>query len=343
MGDGHAESVVPSMGYRPPAGSRSPSIHPDLNHDEIRAVLGRYDLGVIHKVTDLRAGSVLSPKAIVDADRGKMLLKRRARGLDIPTVVAFAHEVLCGCLRGGLCVPPLVGTKDENNSMVQMHDHVYELFVFVEGVGYAGGEEQACQSGALLGETHRVMDSIRANFEPSIEPVVVDSKRASGIKASSGFDQASIDRAGKILAYGEDLVRANAEPTALVHGDWHPGNMIYQGNTIVAVCDFDNTRIGSRMRELAQALVHFSMQTGAKIEPDLASLAAFFDGYRTTAKASPDPRVIASLMPAVLLDEAFASATSTEIAKHASMLSAVLKRAAWMDEHHDILTAQFAR
>jgi len=330
------------MAHQPPPGPRSPTIHADLNHDEIRAVLARYELGVVHRVTDLRAGSALSPKAVVECDRGKLLLKRRARGLDIPTVVAFAHEVLLGCSRAGLCVPPLVGTKAENNSMVQIRDHVYELFVFIEGNGYTRTTAQAFQSGAMLSETHRVMDSVRTSFEPSVEPRVIDPARGAGFPPSERFDHGAIERATRILQYGEDLVRANASPNAMVHGDWHPGNMIYQSDELVAICDFDSTRMGSRLRELAQALIYFSLRSDNTIEPERALLEAFWAGYTSSVHPAIDPRVLASLMPAVLVDEGFASAAGVPNTDHAPMLAGVLARAQWLDDHHDKLTSTFA-
>ncbi|MCA9302835.1 MAG: phosphotransferase [Phycisphaerales bacterium] len=342
MDEPSAESIAPPMAHQPPPGPRSPAIHADLNHDEIRTVLARYELGAVHRVSDLRAGSALSPKAIVECERGKLLLKRRARGLDIPTVVAFAHEVMLGCSRGGLCVPPLVGTKAENNSMVQVRDFVYELFVFIEGSPYARTTAHAFQSGALLGETHRVMDTVRTHSEPSVEPVVVDPARGAGWVPTDRFDQSAIEHATRLLQYGEDLVRANASPNALVHGDWHPGNMIYQGDHIVAVCDFDSTRIGSRIRELAQGLLYFSLRSDNTAEPDRALLEAFWDGYRSDSPMSVDPRVLASLMPAVLVDEGFASAATTPNANHGPMLAGVLARARWLDDHHDKLTSIFA-
>ncbi|MBL4591976.1 MAG: phosphotransferase, partial [Phycisphaerales bacterium] len=146
------------------------------------------------------------------------------------------------------------------------------------------------------------------------------------------------DRAAKILGYGADLVRANAEHLGIVHGDWHPGNLIFQGDDVVAVCDFDNTRVGSRSREIAQALVHFSIRQGANIEPDLDLLGAFFDGYQSRKNNSVKPRVIASMMPAVLLDEALASVPAGNLGRHSQMLSALLARVVWMQDHHDELT-----
>lgn len=314
----------------------------ELDESEIRAVLACYELGSIHRVSDLRAGSELSPKTIIECDRGKLLLKRRARGLDAPMLVAFAHEVVNGCLNAGLCVPPLVGTKEQNNSMAQVRDHVYELFVFIEGNPYARTTAQAFQSGALLSETHRVMDSVRTTFDASIEPMVINPARAASWSPTERFDQQSVEHAARILQYGEDLVRANASEKALVHGDWHPGNMIYQGDEIVAVCDFDSTRLGSRLRELAQGLLYFSLRSDSSVEPDRALLDAFWDGYRSTEPKEIEPRTLASLLPAVLMDEGFASAVAAPESNRAPMLASVLARALWIDEHHDKLTELFA-
>ena len=284
------------------------------------------------------AGSTESPKAVIDCERGKLLLKRRARGLEYATLVGFAHEVILGCLAQGVCVPPLIGTKTDNNSMCQIGDKTYELFVFIEGTMFDQSVGHARQSGMLLGELHRAMDSITTSFEATVESSVVNPERAAGF----GLPEESQTSVKRILEYGLDAHRANARPAAIVHGDWHPGNMIFDGPEIVAICDFDNCRLGSRDRELAQALVYLSMKRPAGLtgtsdqvpaDASMEHVLAVWDGYLERSGFRPNPRLIGALMPAVLLDEALAGSIATQV-EPSALVSVALKKALWLDENN---------
>tara|TARA_R110002072_G_scaffold42064_10_gene117950 strand:- start:94110 stop:95144 length:1035 start_codon:yes stop_codon:yes gene_type:complete len=333
-----------------------------LSQREIDAVLAHYDIGTVHAIHELAEGSLYSPKTIVECDRGKLLLKRRARGLDIPAVVAFSHEIMLACLERGLCIPPLLGTKDEHNSMVQFEDQAYELFVFIEGSRYAHTPEflipHAQQAGALLGELHTILDTLTAqniSFEAPVEPTTIDIGRLPVLQSPvcAGMDPKLRDELARLLTFGCELSDANAQAPAIVHGDWHPGNMIYRDRHIVAACDFDNTRSGSRPREISQALIHFSLkapspgQTAMTCDPSpaLDALAAFWRGYRDQPGPTCPAKLCLGLMPAVMIDEALAllptdgMADQSALEQSMSMLTAVARKAAWLDEHQSQLLA----
>ena len=320
-----------------------------LSQREIDHVLGHYDLGKVISINELAAGSVYSPKVVIETSRGKLLLKRRARGLDLPAMVAFSHEIMIGCLSLGLCVPPLLATKT-NNSMVQFEDQVYELFAFIEGVGFDRSptmiKAHAQQAGALLGETHRTLNRVETNFQAPIEPTTIDLTRAHLLDSSRPNIAAHTrDLLTRVLGYGDELAQANAQAPGFVHGDWHPGNMIYRGDQIVSVCDFDNTRLGSRAREVAQAMVHFSLkaptsgQTALNCDPDpdIVAMRSFWTGYMGETSTPVRARLCAGLMPAVMVDEALAllpsHAESAPSGQSDSMLIAVARKAGWLDDH----------
>lgn len=305
-----------------------------------------YKVGAINDIRELAEGSVYSPKVIIESQRGTLLLKRRARGLDLPALVAFGHEVLLGCQSAGLCVPPLLATHDDANSMVQHNDHVYELFVFINGNPFsATNPRHAHEMGSLLHETHTVMDSLRPGFEPARETDTIDSDRLTRLTPyADALSQGLVDRFTRIIMYGQELAQANALPNALVHGDWHPGNMIFRGDTLVAVCDFDNTRVGSRDRERAQALVHASLMTpepgqpasAVPAAPDRARLGAFWTGFKA-AGGQANARTIAGLMPAVMIDEALATLGNTPSDQGAGLLMAIDRKAGWLDANQQQL------
>lgn len=313
-----------------------------LSQREIEGVLQQYQTGAVRNIRELPAGSLYSPKVILETERGTLLLKRRARGLDMPALVAFGHEVMLGCQTHGLCVPPLIGTKEDNSSFVQFSDHVYELFVFIEGTAFEyANPNHAYAMGSLLVETHNAMDQVRTTFPSAAEPEAIDLTRLNALQSIEHLLPPKLSHdVPRILGYGHELAQANASTPALVHGDWHPGNMIFRGDELVAICDFDNTRVGSRLRELAQSMVHVSMvapnqgQRGADVpaEPDAVRLMSFWNGYRESGGTVP-PRTAIGLMPGVMLDEALAALGSNPNEQHGSMLTAIWRKAAWIDEN----------
>lgn len=274
-----------------------------------------------------------------------MLLKRRARGVDAPGLVAFSHEIMLGCARRGVCVPPLVGTRELNNSIVQLDDRVYELFVFIEGNVDPRTTASAERCGSLLGELHLALENVFEGAADRLnklgvpsEPLAIDPSRA---------DRASLD------AEISDVVRGVLEraacfstesETRLVHGDWHPGNVIFRADEPVAVCDFDNTRLGSREREVAQGLAQFSLKRGLSgespsrwtAEADFDRLAAHWRGYTQEHPGLLDVDRVAGLMPGVLMEEALGS-NSPEI------VWAVLRKAQWLEDRRaEIISAMHA-
>lgn len=321
-----------------------------LTQREIDSVLGRYSIGKVHSINELAAGSVMSPKVVIESDRGKLLLKRRAHGLDIPIVVAFSHEVILGCLQQGMCVPPLLATSDDQNSMVQFGDQVYELFVFIEGSQYDRSpsviQAHARQAGALLSEVHRTLDNITTTFEPTRESSALNLSRIELLADPAlQVEQNTVEHLNRMISFGDELLRANADPNMLVHGDWHPGNMIFRGDEIIAICDFDNTRIGSRAREVAQAMIHCSIKlpepgqsaSACAPDPDLQALSAFWSGLNNEGSHTYSSRMIAGLMPAVMVDAALAMLSpqghEADLEQARSMLVAVTRKTRWLDEH----------
>ena len=297
---------------------------------ELDDVLSRYELGEIRSVREVVLGTPASPKALVECARGVLLLKRRARGVDAPDLVAFTHELALGCLKAGVCVPPLVGTRDGNNSMVQTDDRVYELSVYIEGNTDPRSVAGAERSGAVLAELHRAMDAVHPTltWAAPVEAAVIDPGRVAPGKGR-------VD--GEIVASVRGVLERAAvwspkSTPGLVHGDWHPGNLVFRGDEPVAVCDFDHARLGAREREVAQGLAQFSLTRGAvgqdpaawPANADLDRLGAHWRGYRA-AGGTADAGVVLGLLPGVLMEEGLGAADPRAV-------WLVLRKAQWLED-----------
>jgi homoserine kinase type II len=66
-------------------------------------------------------------------------------------------------------------------------------------------------------------------------------------------------------------------PKQIVHADWHPGNMLYRDNRVVAVIDYDSARLLPRIIDTANGCLQFSIIGG---DDDVAKWPDYLDESR---------------------------------------------------------------
>ena len=123
---------------------------------ELAIVLSHYDLGIIEQIRAYPRGSPRSPKVRLKSRRGVFLLKRRAPGRDDPYRVAFSHSLQLYLAERGYPVANLVGTRDTNNSMLQVGGRIYEMFEHRSGARYNGSARATERSGGALASLHNL-------------------------------------------------------------------------------------------------------------------------------------------------------------------------------------------
>lgn len=276
---------------------------------ELVLVCSRYDLGAIRAVRRFKGGSRQSPKVLIESDRGQFLLKRRppaTPGDSLPSHrVALSHEVQIMLHQRGFPVAPIIGTRADNNSLLELHGAIYEMFGFIQGRRYDRTERDAAGAAALLAELHAHLGMFTPSWSPpaatyhahpAVEPTVLGLAERLGDRAIAPIARrlaASYDRARVRLGEAVD-----SWPVQLIHGDWHPGNLLFRedaSSTVAAVLDFDAVRFGATMLDVANAAFQFSVVRrtgdagggsggsgmgglGISINPGL--LRAFFAAYR---------------------------------------------------------------
>ena len=256
--------------------------HQRFEAGELAIVLSHYDLGVIERIQHFRRGSRRAPKLRITTRRGEYLLKRRAAGRDDPFRVAFTHGLQLHLAQRGFPVARLIGTRGQNNSMLQHGGRTYELFEYVTGRRYDRSSAEAEQSGVTLGELHRLLTDHRSKYEAPAGTFhglsEIDARLAKIPETVAAVDpecdqKALADTCAFLgAAYREAAERASAAgyrqwPPCILHGDWHPGNLIYRDKVVVSVLDFDSARLEPRMADLANAALQFSMKMGNAESP----------------------------------------------------------------------------
>jgi Ser/Thr protein kinase RdoA (MazF antagonist) len=243
--------------------------------EELAVVLSHYDIGVIDSVTEFPRGSRKAPKLLIVSEQGKFLLKRRARGKDDPFKVAFCHAIQLYLASKQFPLPHLIGTRKENNSMLQWRNGVYELFEYIPGQAYPQTLESTFDSGRVLALYHKLLETFKSEWKPPtgsyhMAPAVEQGLRSITTSAPAGL--ANNPQIMPVLSQLLEMYGAAANevekqgmenwPKQIVHADWHPGNMLFRENHVVAVIDYDSARQLPRIIDIANGCLQFSILGG---------------------------------------------------------------------------------
>src|SRR5687767_4453772 len=237
-----------------------------FGRDELAIVLSHYDIGIVEGLEEFRRGSRRAPKLAIKSSKGQYLLKRRAPSRDDETKVIFSHAIQAELSAKQFPLPHLAPTRDTGESRLSTGGHIYEMFEFIPGHNYNQSAESTSDSGRVQALYHKLLEG----FHPPVDP-------PGGSYHGAPAVQQGFDRILKHLAKRSDAApmcrflldsylhaRDGAEdagisrwPIQIVHGDWHPGNMLYRDNRVVAVIDYDSARMLPRVIDTANGALQF--------------------------------------------------------------------------------------
>jgi homoserine kinase type II len=240
--------------------------------DELAIVLSHFDIGVVEEIKEFPRGSRKAPKLLVNTEQGKFLLKRRARGKDEAFKVAFSHALQLFLAAKQFPLPHLIGTKKENNSMLQWRGAVYELFEYIPGQSYPHTLEATFDSGRVLSLFHKLLTDFKSEWQPAAGSYHQQPSIENGLKNIPAALQTTDGSLNSCLDYLSDTYKFAADraeqtglstwPKQFVHADWHPGNMLFRDNHVVAVIDYDSSRQLPRIIDIANGALQFSIIGG---------------------------------------------------------------------------------
>lgn len=331
--------------------------------EELVVVLSRFEIGAVESIQEYARGSRKAPKLLITSEQGRFLLKRRANGRDDPFKVAFTHAIQLHLANKQFPLPHLIGTKKDNNSMFQWRNGVYELFEFIPGQGFPQTLEATFDGGHTLGLFHKLLLDFKCQYEPPVGSYHAASVIERGLEMlrnnllAGGGDE--LEKLGEDLtgAYANAVQQVEAQgisrwPKRICHADWHPGNMLYRENRVVAVIDYDSARLLPPIIDIANGALQFSVIYGdddVSTWPeylDEARFKRFLRGYEeVTLLSQAEIRVLPWLMIEALIAEAVLPiATTGRFGKveGIAFLKMVKRKLDWMHAHVDRLMEEAA-
>jgi len=353
MTEASPRNRMPDKLYNIPAGAR-------FSSRELGQVLSHYEIGRIQDVQPLVAGNRAAPKVVVTTNQGKFLLKRRPKGKDDVYRVAFAHAVQSHLVQKYFPVPAILKTCDDHSTMLNLNDNLYEFFKFVGGTRYSGSAEETIDSGRELARLHRYLKNFAFHWRP-MRSSFHDSATVRGHLRTVGSEKTpgqikQMQEISDVLTdiYNASAVRVNALgfdrwEQQVVHGDWHPGNMLFLDGKLAAVLDFDSAKIAPATTDLSNAMLQFSI-VGDRPNPadwpdylDQAKLIQVLDGYRKECELD-DNRLesLLDLMIETMIAEAVLPVATTGFFGYLSgldFLKMIRRKCEWIEANRSTLTA----
>ncbi len=333
---------------------------------ELAIVLSYFDTGILEAIQEFPRGSRRAPKLILRGEKGLYLLKRRARGKDDPFKVAFCHALQLYLASRQFPLPHLIGTKRDNNSMLQWKGSIYELFEYIKGTSYDNSLEATADAGKILALFHKLL----TEYQPEYEPPQGSYHAARSVAASmeaipatlAKAEPKSVDQADRVRevvqflhsSYNAAAQRVNEMglsdwPMQIVHSDWHPGNMLFRGPRVVAVIDYDTARIQQRVIDIANGALQFSIIGGGDDPaqwPDYIDESRFkrflrgYDSVPNCVLSRAELRTVPPLMIEALIAESvipIAATGSFQRMEGIGFLLMVERKVRWLQNHAEQL------
>ena len=282
--------------------------------EELRQVIAHWDLGDVSSIQELHLGSSRAPKVIIESSDGSFLLKRLAPGRTDPDRIVFQHRLHRALQSSGYPVPELVQLQQGSGTLLELDGHKYELCRYVEGRRFDGSENDAKSSGSRLAGFH----DLGVHHMTSAPPGRgyhgrSDVHRAAEdlVKSRPSLDQVQCHSLCSLLKGSAAAIEPywSQLPATVVHGDWHPGNMLFGAWGVNAVLDLETVRVEPRVAELANALLQFSLPLRADVEndataedaPNMELLRAMVSGYALVAR-NPMTDIEVEVLPLLMIE-----------------------------------------
>ena len=337
---------------------KQPGTREQFTLEELAVVLSHFEIGQIEAVQEYTRGSRKAPKMLITSEQGRFLLKRRARGRDDPFKVAFTHAIQLHLANKQFPLPHLIGTKKDNNSMFQWRVGVYELFEFIPGQGFPQTLEASFDAGHTLGLFHKLLLDFTTQYQPPTGSYHSADVIKQGLQTlRTNLLSAGIKEHKELGEYLSDLYEQAANnvekdgigkwPRRVCHADWHPGNMLYRENRVVAVIDYDSSRLLTPIIDIANGALQFSVIYG---EDDVNTWPEYLDesrfkqfltGYEeVTILSQAEIKVMPWLMIEALIAEAVLPIATTGTfgkMEGISFLNMIKRKLKWMETNREHL------
>ena len=248
-------------------------------------------LGPIRNIMLLEHNNINSANYILTAGDNKYVLRHFTDG-STPEKMEKICQILIFCLENKANV--IKPIKNNTNYYVDRKRNLY-LTRYYEGELYDGTDDGLQDVARNLAILHLALSRVPIKYNyrgnhsyyqhldghalAGIETVIKHKQDKDEIdeKVLENLDYLSESFSENALL-SRSLIRAN-ETKQLIHYDFHPGNVIFKNNRVVAILDFNAMRKGETIEDIAFASFRFSYSEKRNVNEMKKRITFFIDAY----------------------------------------------------------------
>ena len=238
---------------------------------QLEQVLRSYPLGTLNGARQLERGFV-NENWVVTTTRGRFFVKRRHPSYHHKSLIHAQHALIEHLRRHRFPAPRLVKTLADETILI-LESQWYEIQEFIDGEPYDHNRPAHLEQAAItLGMYHRCVQtfgdslfrSLRDLYAPgTVQEILRRLVSARKLHRDPSLSDLIRRLEAEVSALAARFARHRTPRPLVIHGDYYADNLIFEGDRIVGVVDYDRARSEPRVTELAEALIYFaSPQTG---------------------------------------------------------------------------------
>jgi len=243
----------------------APAFH-TITENNVADIAGRYALGELRAAWRPVQGFV-NDNWVLETERGRFFLKHRHPSVSRPDRIRCEHALMDWLVQHDFPAPALVRTPADETLLV-MDNGCFEVQRYIEGRSFQHDRtEHLLAAARTLGLYHaRVEDfgpdafcRIGALYHPDHIQRKLDGLHEAWQLEHVGEQTAAITELETLTdVLATRFAKHTALPSLVIHGDYYAGNLLFDGDLVVGVVDYDKASWQPRIAEVAEALIYFS-------------------------------------------------------------------------------------
>ncbi len=229
-------------------------------------------------------------KLVVTTDCGTFLVKTYKNDPVILDALRFQHRLSEHLDKNKLPVARIQPAKN-GMKIVEQATWALELQEFVAGGSMRVGHQTLATSADVLGRFHEVCRDFPCPHRDSrmwrFSEVPREAFAALFHAAKAEEDpQEAIDLCNRLALFLRDaaaelsLAMRSRFETGLIHGDWHGGNLMFQGEELRAIIDLEFAGDGCYLEDLAYGISNLCVRTTTQVEKLQTRTNIVLDNYQ---------------------------------------------------------------
>ena len=234
--------------------------------DELKRVLGHYDFGELTTAHRVEHGFV-NENWVVETTSGKYFLKRRHPDLRNLDLVCAQHALTMHLRQLGFPAPAIL-PRVSGETLLVLDGELYEIQEYISGTPYDHTRAPHFRAAAAMLAVYHLCVQDFAD-QRLCDPGRLYCPTLLGANLSIlaanwklGQDTILVQLVKELESHAADLASCLTPceelPQLIIHGDFHAANLLFKGDCVVGVLDYDKARWQPRVVELAEALIYFA-------------------------------------------------------------------------------------